>query len=50
MITISVKVTKDENGKDILSPSAPIPTNAVAVQCDGKKYVVYQVGDTVPQG
>lgn len=31
-----------------LIPSQPIPSNAIAVVCDGTNYTVYLPGDTVP--
>jgi len=30
-------------------PSTPIPANAIAVQCNGTEYVVYEPGDTLPE-
>jgi len=45
MITIPV-LTDPVSG--VQSPSQPIPTNAIAVVCDGTTYTVYQPGDTVP--
>ena len=48
MITIPVLRTMASDG-EALSPSQPIPADAIAVICDGEHYNVYQPGDTVPQ-
>lgn len=45
MITIPV-VTDPVSG--VLTPSQPIPSNAIAVVCTGSSYTVYQPGDSVP--
>ncbi|MBN3738079.1 hypothetical protein [Burkholderia sp. Tr-20355] len=44
MITIPVAIV---NG--VLAPSTPIPSDALAVACDGEIYTVYQPGDTLPE-
>lgn len=31
-----------------IQPAAPIPADALAVQFDGTRYVVYEAGDTLP--
>lgn len=43
---IAIPAVADENG--VLSPSTPIPVDAIAVVCGGSTYIAYQVGDTVP--
>lgn len=47
MITIPVLSTATPDGP-LLSPSQPIPADAIAIRCDGVNYTVYQLGDTVP--
>lgn len=52
MITIPVKQvpSTDEQGNatTALTPSSPIPSNAIAVICDGTNYTVYEPADEVP--
>jgi hypothetical protein len=47
MKTIAIVTTADADGEHI-APAAPFPANAIAIQCDGTKYTVYEPGDTVP--
>jgi hypothetical protein len=44
MITIPASI--DANG--VQSPATPIPSDAIAVICDGTNYTVYEHGDAVP--
>lgn len=44
MITISAVRTATPDG-DLISPAQPFPENAVAIECDGEIYTVYQPGD-----
>lgn len=44
---ITFPAVLDANG--VQSPSQPIPTDAVAVVCDGTTYTVYGPGDTLPE-
>jgi hypothetical protein len=48
MIAIPV-VRTETSGGELLSPSQPIPADAITIICDGEHYNVYQPGDTVPQ-
>jgi len=48
MITIPVVTTETPTGL-LLTPSQPIPADAISIICDGEHYNVYQPGDTVPQ-
>jgi hypothetical protein len=41
-----IPIKTDASGA--LSPSQPIPSNAIRVVCDGVNYIVYQPGDTIP--
>lgn len=43
---INIPAVTDTNG--VQSPQTPIPTDAIAVVCNGTTYTVYQVGDEVP--
>jgi hypothetical protein len=36
------------DGNGVQYPATPIPTDAIAVVCDGTNYTVYEPGDTVP--
>lgn len=47
MITIQVVRSETPDG-ELISPASAFPTNAIAIQCDGDTYTVYQPGDEVP--
>lgn len=34
---------------DVLTPAEPLPTDAIHIVCDGTNYIVYEVGDTLPE-
>lgn len=42
----TIPAVTDANG--VQSPQTPIPTDAIAVVCNGTIYTIYQVGDEVP--
>ena len=44
MIAIPVARTETPDG-ELLSPSQPIPADAIAVICDGTNYFAFQPGD-----
>lgn len=47
MMTIPVTAIQTPEGV-LNAPSEPIPTNAIAIFCDGVSYSVYLPGDTLP--
>jgi len=48
MITITATVVSSESG-DVVTPSQPIPDNAVLVVFDGSAWTVYEPGDELPE-
>ncbi len=43
---MTIPAVLDANG--IQNPATPIPSDAIAVVCDGTVYTVYEPGDTLP--
>lgn len=44
---IAIPAVTDASG--VQSPALPIPTNAIAIVCDGSTYTIYQSGDELPE-